>query len=138
MLHGRCYCGATTLVADSAPETVTYCHCGDCRRLTGAPVAAFAAFAVGSVSIAPDPGLTSAAPGVMRRFCPTCGSALTAEFDYLPDQVYVPVGIMDTVSELAPVMHAHAENCLSWLRIDDELPRSQGSARQDLHAAHGT
>lgn len=44
VLTGRCYCGATTVQATLAPLTVAYCHCIDCRRVTGAQVAAFAAF----------------------------------------------------------------------------------------------
>ena len=44
VIAGRCYCGATTISATEAPQAIAYCHCGDCRRVTGAPVAAFAAF----------------------------------------------------------------------------------------------
>ncbi|MEM6661550.1 MAG: GFA family protein [Pseudomonadota bacterium] len=134
MRSGRCYCGAVVLTIHSEAETVTYCHCTDCRRLTGAPVAAFAAFPSGTVEVAPDPGRVSVTPGVRRRFCKTCGSALTAEFDYLPGQIYVPIGVLDNADDLAPRMHAHAEKCLPWLHISDDLPRAHGSARADLNA----
>lgn len=63
---------------------------------------------------------------------------MTAEFGYLPGQVYVPVGVMDNASELVPEMHAHADRCLSWLNIDDSLPRLDGSARADLNATSGS
>ena len=46
MITGRCYCGKTTIRASRPPQMVAYCHCQDCRRATGAPVAAFAAFEV--------------------------------------------------------------------------------------------
>ena len=46
---GRCYCGGITLSAQESPQTIAYCHCTDCRRITGAPVAAFAAFAENAV-----------------------------------------------------------------------------------------
>ena len=64
--------------------------------MTGAPVAAFAAFSDGVVRLTPDPGPASeVSPGVLRRFCRACGSPLTAAFDYLPGQVYVPLGVLD-------------------------------------------
>ena len=119
----------------AAPETVCYCHCVDCRRITGAPVAAFACFPAESVRVRPEPGRRSAFDGVRRRTCPACGSPLTAEFDYLPGQIYVPVGVIDDASDLAPEMHAHANRCLPWLKIEDDLPRQEGTARDVLNVA---
>ncbi|MEM6423293.1 MAG: GFA family protein, partial [Pseudomonadota bacterium] len=60
LFTGRCYCGAITLEATAAPLTAAYCHCADCRRWTGAPVAAFAAFAADTVRLTPEPGFISA------------------------------------------------------------------------------
>lgn len=134
-ITGRCYCGATRLSAPSRPQTVSYCHCSDCRRITGAPVAAFAAFARDDVTITPEPAQVSCTNGVERRFCGTCGSPLAAWFDYLPGQVYVPVGILDQADDLAPDLHSHAESRLRWLHIQDDLDQNPGSARDVLAAA---
>ncbi|MEO0401072.1 MAG: GFA family protein [Pseudomonadota bacterium] len=113
--------------------TVAYCHCTDCRRWTGAPVAAFAAFLRSDLVAAPAlaPPLEHA-PGVERWTCPKCGSPLAARFDYLPDQVYVPLGIIDQADRLAPVLHSHADSALPWLHIDDDTPRAPASARDVL------
>ena len=132
MPTGRCYCGAVTLHAATMPERITYCHCTDCRRLTGAPVAAFVAISSDDVTVTPDPGAKSTNPGVVRRFCGDCGSALTAEFDYLPGQVYVPIGILDQAADMAPQIHAHYDARLPWLHLDDALPRQGGTARAQL------
>jgi len=135
-LTGRCYCGASSLLARAAPLTVALCHCTDCRRWTGAPVAAFAALDPGMVHIAPDPGPgLSVAEGVRRWTCPRCGSPLMAVFDYLPGQVYVPLGILDQAADLAPRVHSHADAALPWLHLDDGLPRAGGSARDTLGGA---
>ena len=132
-LTGRCYCGASSLSADAAPLTVALCHCTDCRRWTGAPVAAFAALAENLVRLAPDPGPgLSVAEGVRRWTCPRCGSPLMATFDYLPGQVYVPLGILDQAAALVPAVHGHADAALPWLHIADDLPREGGSARATL------
>lgn len=128
---GRCYCGAISVTAVN-PQTVTYCHCQDCRRWTGAPLPAFAAFARANVSLEPAPEAKCFAKGVNRWCCPHCGSPLAAEFDYLPDQTYVPLGILDQADALQPERHAHADRQLPWLNLDDSLPRSGGSARDVL------
>lgn len=135
---GRCYCGATTLIAFTWPQVISYCHCSDCRRWSGAPVAAFAAFAPKKLSFKPGLGRPiSVASGVKRWSCSSCGSPLAAEFDYLPGQIYVPIGILDQAAELAPQLHSHAEACLPWLHIADDLPRVAQSSRQTLLAHDG-
>lgn len=133
MITGRCYCGRTRIRAQRPPQVVTYCHCSDCRRSSGAPVAAFAGFAVDDLSV--EPTLTkwaSAAPGAKRWFCPNCGSPIAAEYDYLPGQIYVSLGLLDQAEALEPQGHAHAEEAIGWLHIEDDLPRQTGSARETL------
>lgn len=132
-ITGRCYCGATTLDVTQPPRTVAYCHCTDCRRVTGAPVAAFAAFDETAVTFTPNEGRqVNANPGVVRTSCPVCGSPLTGRYEYLPGQVYIPVGLLDQADTLAPQLHAHASKRLSWLRIDDDLECFATSARSQL------
>ncbi|MEL7183614.1 MAG: GFA family protein [Pseudomonadota bacterium] len=133
-MTGRCYCGASVVEARGAPLAISYCHCQDCRRVTGAPVAAFAAFPKGSVDVTPEIAPICAHQGVRRWSCPTCGSPMLAAFDYLDGQVYVPLGILDNADVLAPQLHSHADACLPWLKLDDDLPREPASARDRLNA----
>ena len=133
-ITGRCYCGGITLSALEAPQTVAYCHCTDCRRITGAPVAAFVAFGENEVQLSPDwPPSRSFTPGVTRWFCPDCGSPLAAVFDYLPGQIYLPLGLIDQAAQLPPELHAHDRYRLPWLQIHDDIPRVGGSSRTILH-----
>jgi hypothetical protein len=116
------------------PETVTYCHCNDCRRWTGAPVAAFAAFSPSDMTASPPLGSgTSHAPGVQRWNCQQCGSPLAARFDYLPAQVYVPLGVIDQADELPPQVHCHVDSAYPWLHITDDLDRFGASGRNRLN-----
>ena len=132
-ITGRCYCGATKIRARTPPIAVAYCHCSDCRRVTGAPVAAFAAFESANVTFSPNAGRTaSVTPGVTRSFCPTCGSPLAGRYDYLPDTVYIALGLLDQADNLPPGLHAHHASKLAWLHIDDQLQRQAGSARTQL------
>lgn len=112
---------------------VAYCHCSDCKRVTGAPVAAFAAFSDQDLEITPDQtGMVSVTDGVRRWFCKGCGSPLAARFDYLPGQVYVPLGLLDQAIDLPPKIHCHAEHSLQWLEMNDGMERVTGSARNAL------
>ncbi|MEL6451465.1 MAG: GFA family protein [Pseudomonadota bacterium] len=117
------------------PDMVAYCHCGDCRRWTGAPVAAFAAFSPSVLTGLDMNTGRSHAPGVTRWTCAVCGSPLAAHFDYLQDQIYVPLGIIDQAASLPPVLHSHAGSALPWLHIQDDAPRASGTARDSLGAA---
>lgn len=132
-ITGRCYCGATTIRATQRPLAVAYCHCIDCRRVTGAPVAAFAAFDETTVTFTPGDGRRVCInPGVERTFCATCGSPLSGRYRYLPGQVYIPVGVLDQAADLAPQLHAHEARRLPWLHIDDDLERIAATSRSRL------
>lgn len=134
-LSGRCYCGRSRFTAHKLPQTVAYCHCSDCRRWTGAAVGVFAAFAVADIASTPPLGEpVSHAPGVERWFCRDCGSPLAARFDYQPDQLYVPIGLIDQAADLPPEIHCHADAQLPWLHISDTLHRASGSGRDTLAA----
>ncbi len=71
--------------------------------------------------------------GVNRWNCKKCGSPVAATFDYLPDQIYVPLGIVDQAADIHPEVHCHFDNALSWLHLDDGLPREGASARAILN-----
>jgi len=101
-ITARCHCGASKLALGAAPLTVAYCHCTDCRRWTGAPVAAFGAFDA---------------------------TALMATFGYRPGQMHVPLGIIDQADHLPPQNHCHADTGLPWLHISDDHKKIDGSGR---------
>ena len=135
-ITGRCYCGSITFHSSSKPRTVAYCHCEDCRRATGGPVAAFAAFEEGEIAFEPHEGKrVNVNTGVIRTFCKNCGSSLTGRYDYLPNQVFVSLGVIDQSDSLAAEMHAHNAQCLPWLHIADDLERSEATATTQINAA---
>lgn len=139
VVTGRCYCGATRLSSLAPPLTVAYCHCADCRRWTGAPVGAFAAFNRADLTTEPALGAgTSHHPAVRRWNCDHCGSPLAATFDYLPGQIYVPIGLLDQADALPPKIHCHADKGMPWLHIADDIERATGSGRDALNSVSNT
>ncbi|NSX54452.1 GFA family protein [Sulfitobacter sp. 1151] len=136
-MTGRCYCGASSLTANVPPHAISYCHCSDCRRVSGAPVAAFTAFALDDISFAPALGVPTHHTATTKRwFCVNCGSPLAACFDYLPGQIYVPLGLLDQAPDLPPQLHSHWGEKLSWLNIHDDMPKADASARTALANSH--
>jgi hypothetical protein len=136
VLTGRCYCGSITFKTTQEPQTVAYCHCDDCRRATGGPVAAFAAMDEKVVTFSPNEGRKIAAnPGVERTFCSDCGSSLTGWYDYLPGQVYISLAVIDQANDLAPKIHSHESERYTWLNIDDDLERVAATARAEIKDA---
>ncbi|MEM9551285.1 MAG: GFA family protein [Pseudomonadota bacterium] len=112
---------------------IVFCHCKDCKRVGGAPVAAFASFDVATIDIdTPSAQPVSHHPGVHRWFCAACGSPLAATYDYLPGMIYVPVGVIDQAARFRPTLHSHADAQYPWLHVDDGLPRQSGSSRDVL------
>ena len=73
--------------------------------------------------------------GVERWFCTACGSPLKASFAYLPDQVYVPLGVIDQATDIVPELHCHADAAMPWLKIDDDLDRVNDSGATILREA---
>lgn len=73
-LTGQCMCGAVTVTATAAKDSLGACHCDMCRRWTSSMLITFPAL----------PGYATLGPVVTykssdwaeRAFCGTCGSAL--------------------------------------------------------------
>lgn len=133
-MSARCFCGSISLKCTAEPLTVAICHCEDCRRVTGAAVPGFAAFHQSDlISEAGFGKAFESTLGVKRWFCDTCGSLMACWFDYLPEQVYVPVGVIDQAEQLKPALHCYFDKKLPWLEISDDLPKYATSGRDRLN-----
>lgn len=124
-LEGGCQCGAIRFsIAAGGIEAAGYCHCGICRRLSGAPVTAWVATAVGAYSLgAGTPVIYRSSPDGAREFCAACGSQLL--FRGSDGSITVSTTALDTPADPAvvPTFHIHAASRLDWFEIADALPR---------------
>jgi hypothetical protein len=126
---GGCRCGQVRFSAAAAPIWTAFCHCGDCRKATGAPVSAFVGFE--SAAFACTGVMTHYANGsVSRGFCPQCGSPITYRDERLVGEIYVMAGVMDEPALYAPKVHGFTQEMLPWLKLDDGLPHDSGFTRQ--------
>ena len=136
MLHaGGCRCGAVRFEASAEPHHVSYCHCGDCRRASGAPVSAFVGFMIGEVSFTGKALKMFENGQVTRSFCGTCGSPIAYVDERLEDRIYFLLGAMDMPADFVPTLHAYVSEQLPFLHIQDDLPRLPKSSVQRPHGA---
>ncbi len=120
---GSCRCGAVRFQASAEPTHVSYCHCGDCRKATGAPVSAFVGFAADAVVVS-GTGLKSFDNGpVTRSFCGVCGSPIAYADGRIGDRLYFMLGAMDAPENYKPTLHAYVREQLPYLHMPDGLPR---------------
>jgi hypothetical protein len=127
--EGGCFCGAVRYAFDDVFDA-GYCHCSICRRTTGAPLIAWANTPRAGFRVlrgAPRHVATSAE--FRRAFCADCGTIMwTESVDPARwDMVSVHHGTIDRAAQIEPAVHLCHADRLAWLRIDDALPRVDGS-----------
>ena len=61
---------------------------------------------------------------------------MAAIFPYLPDQTYVPVGVLNTPDAYPPELHCFSDKRPKWLHLDDGLPEANGTGRDILNEAN--
>ncbi len=125
---GGCRCGAVRFEASAEPEHVSYCHCGDCRRATGAPVSAFVGFRTDAVSFAGNAPKSFDNGPVARSFCGTCGSPISYFDSRIGELIYFMLGAMDAPENYRPTLHAYVREQLPFVHMPDGLPRHVGSS----------
>lgn len=121
---GGCQCGAIRYQLDGKPEYVSYCHCVDCRKATGALMVTYAVHEIEQVHFNGERKTYTSTPGVQRTFCPACGTPLSYEAEWQGRIVIgVFVGTLDNADALPPEMHVFDIDRVSWFDVADHLPR---------------
>ena len=121
-LVGGCFCGAVRYRVTVPSRDVAHCHCGICRRTTGAPFVTWATFPAAQFAFtAGTPSEIRATPRAVRTFCGSCGTGLTFREYARPNSVDVTVGSLDTPDVVAPDAHIWTASRLGWLHVDDDL-----------------
>ncbi len=134
-MTGGCLCGAVRYETTEPPTDVMYCHCKMCQRWSSGAMTITAKFPAKAVTFKQgQPKIHKSSERGRRGFCDDCGSHLT--FQYLvtdpgigsdlvleTGMIYIPVGTFDNAEDISPSSHFWIDSKLSWLNIDDELPR---------------
>jgi hypothetical protein len=123
---GRCLCGAVRYRFSGAMLWQAHCHCESCRRNTSAPLTTF--FAVPKQRFAfegDEPGAYASSPGVLRRFCRSCGTPMSYEYSGKPDEIHLYAVSLDESGDVAPERHDFWNERVPWLSVTDDLPKHE-------------
>ena len=132
-LNGGCLCRAIRYRVQTLDGDVAdYCHCGKCRKASGAPVTAWIQVPPSRFHITQGQAAGFASSDHSTRwFCAACGSPL-----YMTDNanrsVGVTLGTLDDAGAVRPTVHGWTSKRLAWLQIADDLPRHAESPPYDL------
>ncbi len=128
--EGGCLCGATRYRATGEASHLCFCHCRSCRRASGAPCVAWATFPSGGFRVTHgELARFASSPGVVRGFCPTCGTPLTYARADTPDEIDLLLATLDDPGRLTPAYHIWVSERLPWVSLSDGLPRFERRRR---------
>ena len=123
---GRCLCGAIRFRFEGAPNWVVHCHCESCRRATSSPMTTWISVPRAKLQFTGGtPRYFSSSTTAKRSFCDACGSPMTYETDYLPDEIHIYAVSLDDPANpiVSPSRHVFVSEQLSWFEVHDALPR---------------
>ena len=124
-LTGRCLCGAIRYAADEAHILWrSHCHCESCRRQTSSPFTTWFSVRNGHWRwLGEAPASYASSPGVLRRFCATCGTPMAFQSEKYPDATDFYAASLDNPTSFRPDFHTHWQEHLPWIDLNDGLPR---------------
>lgn len=123
---GGCLCGGVRYEYRGEIGAAGYCHCADCRRISGS------AFGISVCIAASGFRLTTGAPKaytktsdagrpVTRWFCPDCGCPLYTEPPLHPETIFLKAGSLDDPALVKPDRQAWTRSRVAWAEIDPAI-----------------
>jgi len=124
-MRSSCLCGAVRWTTDGEPFSLSHCHCGRCRKQHGTGFASYAMGTAASFALEGEGsiGTWASSPGMSRRFCRRCGSAVPIEPVSGIPFVMLPAGNFDEPTSIRPSLHIFVASKAPWDEIADALPR---------------
>ncbi len=122
-LKGSCMCGHIQFEVEGEPNWVAHCHCADCRRATGAAMSTYVGCDVTKVRFEGASGqIYASSEGVIRAFCPKCGTPISFAGDRWPGEIHFFVGLFEHPENFSPSGHVYTSEMMPWLKLADDLP----------------
>ena len=131
-MQSKCFCQSTVIEISGDPDWIAYCHCEDCRRATGAPVTAYASYKDDFLNYqAGELNYYESSPGTFWGSCAICHSPMTYQTKEYVNETHLHLITIDDHEKLNPDFHVHCSEGVSWLTIDDSLPKFRGSSDEE-------
>lgn len=123
--EGGCLCGAVRYRIEGPIDSVTHCHCGMCRRASGAPVVTWITVpAERFTATNGELARYKSSENAERTFCPSCGAQITFWSTRHPDDIDVTLGTLDHPEQYPADRHIWTSSQIHWLHLDEHLPAS--------------
>lgn len=132
---GGCLCGAVRYRYDGEIGSAGYCHCADCRKVSGSAFGvSVRVAAAGFTIVSGQPrSFTKASDSgrpVTRFFCPDCGSPLYTLPPLHPEVVFIKAGSLDDPGLVRPERQAWTRSRVEWAEIDPDIASYETSRPQ--------
>ena len=116
---GGCMCGEIRYQAKAPPQSSTICYCVWCRHSAGAVSVAWLTFRAEDFAVTKgQPASYASSPGVVRTFCPRCGTSLTYKLERRKGEIDVTTGSTDRPEDYPPDGAVFPSHKVAW----DVLP----------------
>ncbi len=134
LLEGGCLCGQVRYRSSGRPVFVSHCHCQRCRKHSGAVFVTHIGLPVENfIWLQEEPTYWNSSKALDRGFCANCGSSTCIRYLDDPSIIVIPVGTLDDAEKIRADRHIMTESKVSWLKIDDDLPRYARLSTQFEH-----
>ncbi|MFI5394769.1 MAG: GFA family protein [Candidatus Binatia bacterium] len=129
-IPGACLCGAVRFEIRLPTLFCAHCHCSMCRRAHGAVYVTWIAVLNERFTLLGGEDhlvrYHSSDHGT-RSFCGTCGSSLFFTSTQHPEKIDIVLANLQGEIDRPPQFHVHFDNRVSWVHVDDGLPRLGGT-----------
>lgn len=125
MIKGRCECGAVVFEVPAVRDSVTVCHCSQCRRLSGHLWAATRA-PFEDLVFTKDAGLRwyDSSDFAKRGFCQCCGTSLFYRMN-AEEGIGIGAGCLEGATGLKISQHIFVKDKGDYYDINDDAPQLQ-------------
>jgi hypothetical protein len=132
-LHGSCLCGGVKFEVQQEPETLRYCHCENCKKLSGGTATVNFRVPSASIHIAEGEDLLQTfqpAEGTAKTFCLACGSNLFGGGWPNSETCSVRATAIDDTFAARPSAHLFVRSLAAWETLpEDGLERHETASR---------
>ncbi|KZL22053.1 Glutathione-dependent formaldehyde-activating enzyme [Pseudovibrio axinellae] len=120
MINGKCDCGKVRFQVEEVRDTITVCHCSQCRRTSGHIWASTHA-SRDKVEFITDEGLSwyKSSDFAKRGFCKFCGSSLFYQMND-GDYVAIAAGCINEPTNLKISKHIFVKDKGDYYEITDD------------------
>ena len=116
--NGSCLCGEVNFTYKSEPGMFLMCHCTDCQKSTGSPVASIIIIPEDDFSINGPTSSYECEAKVTRSFCKICGSQIFSRIESAPGIVAIKTGVLDKQPNIKPNLVCWTKSKPDWFEIN--------------------